>query len=81
MSDKLKSALVAYLKSEGRNVDPERDVTVDFYAESGDCSCESASATLDIEYYNVNERWRCSYSVDSYDLEDFLAFLVEHASE
>lgn len=81
MNDKLKSALVAYLKSEGRNVDAERGVTVDFYAEAGGCSCEEATANLEISYYQADERWRSSHSIDSYDVEDFLAFVVEHKGE
>lgn len=81
MNDKLKQALVAYLESEGKRVDTERDVNVDLYAETGSCSCDGASCKAEINYYEPDQRWLNSYEVESYDIEDFLTFIVEFEGE
>lgn len=81
MNDKLQKALTAYLVSQGKQVDPEREITAEIYVQSGSCSCESGSATLDLDYRDPGYSWVQTHEISDYDVTDFLAFIAEFESE
>lgn len=81
MSDKLQAALVDYLKSKDKAVDPEEAIGCELYISSSCGCCDPSDPTLDLEYKKPGQRYVYTYEVENHDLTDFLTFIVEHTSE